>query len=102
MGVRCCTCAFSSWSERGLLSACVPRLLTASAPLGGAWAGGRLSSCAVCNQLPLGRVDSSPTRGQTSVPCTDRQILNHWTTREIKLLKTEVVHGKLGFRKDLF
>ena len=27
-------------------------------------------------------VGSSWTRDQTSVPCTAKQILNHWTTRE--------------------
>ena len=26
---------------------------------------------------------SSPTRGQTHIPCIGRQILNHWTTREV-------------------
>ena len=26
---------------------------------------------------------SSPTRNQTCVPCTSRQILNYWTTREV-------------------
>ena len=26
---------------------------------------------------------SSPTRGQIHVPCLARQILNHWTTREV-------------------
>ena len=26
---------------------------------------------------------SSGTRDQTCVPCIDRQILNHWTTRDI-------------------
>ena len=26
---------------------------------------------------------SSPTRGQTWVPCTERWILNHWTIREV-------------------
>ena len=29
---------------------------------------------------------SSPTRDQTHVPCTGRQILNHWTTREVPLI----------------
>ena len=28
---------------------------------------------------------SSPMRGWTCVPCTARQILNHWTTREVPL-----------------
>ena len=29
---------------------------------------------------------SSPNRDGTHVPCTGRQILNHWTTREVPLL----------------
>ena len=29
---------------------------------------------------------SSPTRGQTRVPCTGRWILNHWTIREVPSL----------------
>ena len=28
-------------------------------------------------------VESSPTRDQTHVPCIGKQILNHWTTREV-------------------
>ena len=28
-------------------------------------------------------VESSQTRGRTYVPCIGRQILNHWTTREV-------------------
>ena len=27
---------------------------------------------------------SSSTRGEPSVPCTDRQTLNHWITREVQ------------------
>ena len=26
---------------------------------------------------------SSPTRAGTNAPCIERQILNHWTTREV-------------------
>jgi len=34
--------------------------------------------------LPQGIWDlSSPTRDQTSIPCIARQILNHWTTRQV-------------------
>ena len=29
------------------------------------------------------RMESSRSRDQTHVPCTGRQILNHWTTREV-------------------
>ena len=31
------------------------------------------------------QVESSQTRDQTRVPCLGRQILNHWTTREVPL-----------------
>ena len=48
------------------------------------------SSCSTRTQLlwrmgltaPL-HVESSWTRDWTSVPCADRQILNHWTTRKV-------------------
>ena len=30
---------------------------------------------------------SSPTRNQTRIPCTGRQIFNHWTTREVPSLQ---------------
>ena len=33
--------------------------------------------------VALWHVESSRTRDQSCVPCTGRQILNHWTTREI-------------------
>ena len=28
---------------------------------------------------------SSPTRDKTHIPCTGRQILNHWTPREVPI-----------------
>ena len=44
----------------------------------------RLFSCGMWAQLPHGMWDlSSPTRDQIHVPCIGRQILNHWTTREV-------------------
>ena len=45
--------------------------------------------------VALWKVDSSQTRGGTHVPCTSRQILNHWATREA-LEYTEAL-----FKKDL-
>ena len=46
----------------------------------------RLSRCSVWVQLPHGMWDlSSLTRNRTCVPCIERQILNHWTTREVPL-----------------
>ena len=35
----------------------------------------------------LWHVGSSQTRDQTHVPCIDRQILNHWPTREVLIFK---------------
>jgi len=34
--------------------------------------------------VALRHMKSSQTRDQTRVPCTGRQILNHWTTREVQ------------------
>ena len=57
--------AFCSRSEQGLLTC------------HGAWALG-------CTGLVAPKhVESSQTRDGTHVPCTGRQILNHWTTREV-------------------
>ena len=43
-----------------------------------------LSSCGVPAQLPCNMWDlSSLTRDRTRIPCIGRQILNHWTTREV-------------------
>ena len=50
---------------------------------------------------------SSPTRDPTCVPCIRRQVLNHWTTREVPLLsllpgKTPLLlQGPAGRRKLL-
>ena len=47
----------------------------------GAWA--QLLRC--INLVALRHVGSSWTRDQTCVPCIGRQILNHWTIREVPL-----------------
>ena len=53
------------------------------------WAGSSLwlkgfSSCSTRAWLPSGMWDlSSPARAQTHIPCIRRQILYHWTTREV-------------------
>ena len=48
----------------------------------GKWAS--LSGCGSWAGLPCGMWDlSSLTRDQTLVPCIGKQILNHWTTREV-------------------
>ena len=33
--------------------------------------------------VALQHVESSQTRDQTQVPCTGRQVLNHWATRDV-------------------
>ena len=44
----------------------------------------KLSSCGAWDSLPHGMWDlSSPTRDQTRVPCSGRQILYYWTTRKV-------------------
>ena len=49
--------------------------------------------------VPLGMWDlNSPTRDLAHVPCIGRQILNHWTTREVpKLITPLIVYKNLGF-----
>ena len=51
----------------------------------GTWAPERrLSGCSAWALLPCGKWDlNSPARNQTCVSCIGRQILNHWTTREV-------------------
>ena len=82
LGLRCCTRAFSSCGERGLLSSC------------GAQASHR-SGFSSCRAQALGcslwftglvapqHVGSPQTRDRTHVPCIGRWILNHWATREV-------------------
>ena len=79
------------FSEWGLLSSVVPRLLTAVASL--AVERGlqvhslqqlrHVGSVVVVHGLScLQRVESSRTRDRTHIPCIGRQVLNHWTTRK--------------------
>ena len=73
LDIHCYTWAFSSCVKRGLRTS---------------WAHW-LSTCVVQAQLLCGMRDlSSLTRDQTCVPCIARQILNHWTTREVPNLVT--------------
>ena len=88
-GSFCCVLAFSSCSELGcsLVVLQGPWLLLLRAQaLGGAG----LSSCSTWAQelwytglVALWHAESSWTRDQTRVPCIGRQILNHWTTRQV-------------------
>ena len=43
-----------------------------------------IAGCSMQTYLPCGMWDlSSPTRDWTQVPCFGRQIINHWTTKEV-------------------
>ena len=83
LGLCCCTRAFSSCGERGLLFVAVHRLLIAVASLVAEHRlqTRRLSSCGSWAHL-LRDVGSSQTRARTRVPCIGRQTLNHCATRE--------------------
>ena len=80
------------------------RLLTAWLLLFGAWVLElRLSSCGAWAYLLYGMWDlSSWTRNWTPVPCICRQVLNHWTTREVPLrtFKCCLIFGYI-FSSDL-
>ena len=77
LGLPCCERAFSSCCEWELLSTCDP------------WAQLRLMGSRVQAQLwhrglvSPWHVESSWTRDRTHFPCIGRQILNHWTPREV-------------------
>ena len=56
----------------------------------------RLLSCDTRAYLPCGMWDlSSSTRDWTCVPCIARQILNHWTPREVPKTRVYVAFSKL-------
>ena len=110
LGLCCCTRAFSSCGEQGLLFVAVCRFLTAVASLVAEhglqahrlqqlWLTGSraqaqqlwlASSRAQAQQLwrmglvALRHVGSSRSRAQTRVPCIGRWILNHCATREVR------------------
>ena len=85
---------FSSCGERGLLASHgAPASHCTGFSCGAQALGGQPSVVAVCGfsscgaqvLLPCGMGGSSHTRDRTHVSCMGRQILNHWTIREISL-----------------
>ena len=88
LGLHCCTQAFSSCSERGLLFVAVCGLLIAVASLvveHGLQVHG-LQQLWRTGLVALWHVGSSQTRAQTRIPCIGRRILNHCATREVPVL----------------
>ena len=53
----------------------------------------RLNSCCTWSSFIQGMWDLSCwTRDQTHVPCVSRQILNHWTTREVLTMPLRILN----------
>ena len=88
LGLHCCTRAFSSCHECGLLSSCGVQDSRAWASVVAA----RGLSCSVA-------CGSSLTRDWTCVPCIGRQILNHWTTRDVPISVLLIPNTQLFFRR---
>ena len=89
LGLCCCTWAFSSCGEQGLLFVAAHGLLTVVASLVAEHGLQARSSCGTWAQwlwrtglIAPWHVGSSRTRAQTHVPCIGRRILNHCATRE--------------------
>ena len=88
LGLRCCTQAFSSRSDRGLLSgrgAWTPRCGGFSCC--GAQALGAQASVLVAHRLSCSEAHGIfLDHGSTSVPCLARRILNLWATGKAQCL----------------
>ena len=80
-------------AQRGFFSCGVRLLLLWRACCRACWP----SSWGAWAQLPVVWDLSSPTRDRTWVPCTGRQILNHWPTRKVSWM----VFLKIKFWKSL-
>ena len=80
-GLCCCARALSSCSEQELLSSC--KVQASPSWLLLLWSMG--SRARDLRLVTPWRMRSSQTRDQTCILCINRQILNHWTTREISV-----------------
>ena len=90
LGLRCYMQAFPSCRERGLLFAAMCGLPIAVASLAVEHRCPGLSSCCMQGQklwlsglVAPRHMESSQTRDRTCVPCIGRQILFHYTAREV-------------------
>ena len=88
LGLHFCVRAFSSCGKRGPLFIAVRGPLTIAASLVAEHRlqMRRLSSCGSQGPAAPRHVGSSQTRARTRVPSIGRQILNHCTTREARLV----------------
>ena len=86
LGLHCCAQAFSGCGEQSLLSNCDawPSYCSGFSCCGAqALQHAGFSSCGAWGSAAPQHGESSQTRG-TRVPCISRQIVNHWTTREVQ------------------
>ena len=82
-----CAWLLSSCPEQGLLSCCGAQALGAQASVAVTRRLQSPGSVGVVHRLVAQRhVGSSQTRDQIHVPCTGRQILNPWATKEVPSL----------------
>ena len=87
LGLCCYTQAFPSCGEWELLSSCGAQVSHRS---GFSCCGAQalrlavFSSCSTWDSAALGHMESSGTRDRTHVPCIGRQILIHYTAREVQ------------------
>ena len=98
LGLHCCMKACSRCSEWGLPPSCSGFSCPAARALGrtgcrscGMWAPELWHTGFVAPQ----HAGSSQTRDRTSVPCTGRWILHHWTTREVQSMSVYNLRGIL-------
>ena len=84
LGPRLCARALSSCGKRGPLFIAVRGPLTTAASLccGPQAPGAQAQQLWLTGPAALRHVGSSQTRSRTRVPCTGRQTLNHYATRE--------------------
>ena len=83
-GLRCCVKAFSTCFEQGYSSLqceglSLRWLLLLQSTGSRMWASVFVAPRLTCSKA----CKIFPDRDQTCVPCISRQILNHWTTREV-------------------
>ena len=72
-------------AARGLFSSCREQrlLIVMASPVGNGLWRIQASGVVIYGLSCLEAHESSRTRDRTHVPCIGRQILNHWTTREV-------------------
>ena len=86
LGLCRCPRTFSSCREKGPLSVAVHGLLIAGASLVAThrlYCTLRLQQLWQRGLIAAWHVEPSRTKDRTCVPCCARQIINHWTTREV-------------------